>query len=67
MTIEQSQLENVFELLQALRQGWLTDAQGCRRLQETAVCLHGVHRPQQREPEALIEVSVGHPAASAGI
>jgi hypothetical protein len=64
VTLEQSELQHVFELLQVLRQGRLTDTQHNRRLEETAVGLQGIHDPQHREPHTLVEVSAGHADAA---
>jgi hypothetical protein len=60
MAIEQPELKDVLELLQVLGEGGLADAQRHGRLEEAVVRLNGVDGPQQREPEALIEVAARH-------
>ena len=64
VTVEQPDLEQVLELVQALGQGRLADPEHGRRLEQTAVRVHGVHRPEEGQPEALVEVTARHPAAS---
>ena len=65
VAVEQAELEEVLELVQALGQGGLADPKRRCRLQQAAVRRHRVHRPQQREAQALVEVPAGrHPSMS---
>ena len=64
MAVEQPELEDVLQLVQALGQGRLADAEGHGRLEQAPVRFDGVHGPQQVKAKALVKVAAGrHPSA----
>jgi hypothetical protein len=49
VTIKKPELEDIFELMQVLRQSGLADTKSSGGLNKRAVCPNGIHRPEQRE------------------
>ena len=63
---EQPQLQRVLQLVQALAQRRLAEAERGGGLQQAAMGLDGVHRAQQMQPQPLVEIAPARHVRSSG-